>query len=74
MTVQDLLEKLRDYPRDMEVVLMQSSAGVGQVFVSNVSKLRMKEVTLDEACRVASDEDFDNDVDLELAVVIYPEA
>lgn len=72
MTVQDLIEKLRDYPRDMEVVLARTFGGKVDGMVYDIDKVRMKEVVVGE--RIATDFDFDNDADTATAVVLYPEA
>lgn len=77
MTVGELIEKLRDYPRDMEVCLARERTPGGGLStqVYDVDKIYMKEITydLDDVYRIASDDDFDEDADVENRVVIFPE-
>ena len=76
MTVGDLIEKLRDYPRDMEVVLARIFDGHVDGKLYDLDKVRMKEVVSDgwETLSVATDDDFDEDNETFNAVVLYPEA
>ena len=74
MKVGELIEKLRDYPRDMEVVLTRVFDGVVDGNIYEVGKVRMKEIVSDdERTWIASDNDFDNDRVTSTAVVLFPE-
>lgn len=75
MNVKDLIEKLRDYPGDMEVMIANKVDGVViEVVVSDVTKARMKEVyfseDLDEFL-LADDNAFDQGVDVNNVVVLF---
>ena len=75
MKVGELIEKLRDYPRDMEVVLTRVFDGAVDGNIYEVGKVRMKEIVSDdERTWIASDNDFDNDRVTSTAVVLFPEA
>lgn len=75
MTVGDLIDKLRDYPRDMEVVLTRVFDGAVDGNIYEVGKVRMKEIVSDdERTWIATDADFDADRETFNAVVLYPEA
>ena len=74
MNVGALIEKLRDYPRDMEVVLTRVFDGAVDGNIYEVDKVRMKEITSDdERTWIASDNDFDADRDTSTVVVLFPE-
>ncbi len=75
MNVGELIEKLRDYPRDMEVVMARVFDGEVDGKLYDVDKTRMKEIVSDEwEMTIASDADFDDDRETINAVVLYPEA
>lgn len=74
MTVGQLMEKLRDYPRDMEVVMARVFDNRVDGKLYDVDKTRMKEVVSDEwEMALATDTDFDEDRETVNAVVLYPE-
>lgn len=74
MNVGDLIAKLRDYPRDMEIVLTRVFDGEVDGTVYDLDKIRMKEIASDDdGTRIATSVDFDNDSDVTLAVVMFPE-
>ena len=74
MNVGALIEHLRDYPRDMEVVLARVFDGAVDGNIYEVDKVRMKEITSDdERTWIASDNDFDADRDTSTVVVLFPE-
>ena len=75
MTVGELIEKLRDYPRDMEVVMTRVFDGAVDGNIYDVDKTRMKEITSDdERTWIATDADFDADRLTTNVVVLYPAA
>lgn len=79
MKVGRLIELLRGYPVDMEVMIGRVDPNDGaevDAVVFDVDKVRMKEVTLDvdgPAAKIASDYDFDEDADVENRIIIFPE-
>lgn len=74
MLVGELIEKLRDYPRDMEVVLTRVFDGAVDGNVYELGKVRMKEIVSDdERTWIASDNDFDDDHLTTNVIVIFPE-
>lgn len=74
MTVGDLMAKLRDYPRDMEVMLARVFDNEVDGKVYELDKVRMKEVALEEGVVpvLATDHHFDIDEDTTTAVVLFP--
>ena len=74
MKVGDLIDKLRDYPRDMEVVMARVFDNRVDGKLYDVDKTRMKEVVGDDwEMAIATDYDFDDDRETFNAVVLYPE-
>lgn len=74
MTVGDLMAKLRDYPRDMEVMLARVFDNEVDGKVYELDKVRMKDVALEEGIVpvLANDFHFDMDEDTSTAVVLFP--
>jgi hypothetical protein len=74
MKVGALIDRLRHYPRDAEVVLARVFDGEVDGKVYDVDRIRMKEIVVEPPAAIATDDDFDADRETVTAVVIYPEA